>query len=175
MPNPKSHIPNPKSGFTLIELLVTLTIAGFLLTTLTSIFGVYILNSIKLNMEQKIKTEGTYALSQMQTLIRNAQSISNCSTSSVTVTDEDGVETVIAKEADDDGDQIIHTTSGNTSYLTSDYATMPDGEELEFGCFSDELGLRYVEISFTLKKGLSANPDKTTAIQQFNGGVVVRN
>lgn len=162
-----------KNGFTLIELLITTALSALLLLGISSLFMTFLLGNAKTNTKKTINQEGSFALGQMEFLIRNSQYIDETSNpctggmSSITIVSLDGGSTTFAAVADTSDNNSIKLAS-NSAFLTSGAVTISSNPT--FDC-SGAVGNRQVGITFGLEK---ITPDGTVT-QQFNSSVSLRN
>jgi type II secretory pathway pseudopilin PulG len=107
-----------KRGFSIIELTVVIGLIGLLAIAMAAIMLTTIVSSNRIRMLTKIKQSGDYAVTQLQSLIRNARGITLCNSleNTSTLINQDGGETIILLEEDDDDVNRIASNSG--SYLT---------------------------------------------------------
>ena len=95
-----------KKGFTLIEVLITLSVAIVIGTVVSSVFLSSLKGTTKTTVVSKALGNGSYALSQIQKILRNAQSISSppypciaptpTPVQTLTLTDGNGATTIIS-------------------------------------------------------------------------------
>lgn len=138
----------------------------------TALFMTFMIGNSRINLRQEIKANGNNALNKIQFMLRNAKSISGCSTdlSSLTFQALDGGITTI--EASDNRVASISTsvTPNITYYLTSSEVTL---DNLSFDCYQNQ-GVQYVEVSFSLAKGDSDSAHDTFE-ESFSSGIMLRN
>ncbi|MBD3279697.1 MAG: hypothetical protein GF390_03230 [Candidatus Pacebacteria bacterium] len=163
----------PKAnGFTLIEILVVSSLAIILMLAASALFMTFMISNTKINIDQKIKNEGNYALRQIEYLLRNSQEItSTCpgTQNDISFTDLDGQTTTIKADSGK-----IASESSSTVYLTSDYSVLVD--DPQFACYLGTNDTQYIEVSFSLKnRGGGSESSSDTSVQDFNTGITVRN
>jgi prepilin-type N-terminal cleavage/methylation domain-containing protein len=166
-------------GFTLLELLIVVSLVVILMLSATSLFLTFLIGNSKSNAIQTVKNEGTYALSQMEFLIRNAINIAPNSSdvscgedmNEFVIVSIDGNSTTFFAEEDNGVDKIA---SNSGVYLTSDEVELVAGPEFDCAQASGS-NQSYVNVSFTLRKG-SPGVDQATEIveQQFETSVNIR-
>ncbi len=100
-----------KKGFSLIELIIVIGLIAMLMLAISSSLLMSIISSNRIRKATATKQAGNYALDQMQSLIRNSKDITVCNSSSVTVTNSDGSDSIIELK---EGRLVINTTN----YLT---------------------------------------------------------
>jgi type II secretory pathway pseudopilin PulG len=107
-----------KAGFSVIELTVVIGLIALLAIAMSAIMLTTIVSSNRIRSLTKIKQAGDYAVTQLQSLVRNARGITLCNSldSTSTIINPDGGETTILLEPDDDDVDRIASNSG--VYLT---------------------------------------------------------
>ena len=177
---------NNHAGFTLIELLIVTTISALLLLTVSSVLMTFMLSNNKSGSRQKVVSEGKFALSQMEFLLRNSiklvPNINNqtceANMDSIAFSSIDGqytellstIDSAASEESGGDGVTKIASMAGlvNPYFLTSDAVTIDSGPS--FNCV-EEGNNKYVEITFTLSK----NPSNNFVPETFNSRINLRN
>jgi len=157
-----------KTGFTLIELLIVSGLTTMLLLTVTAMFMTFLASSANTNIRRILNREGSYALNQIEFLLRNARSVTCNSSSSIAVTSIDNSATTLSYTTP--SPSRIASASATTTYLTSNAVGVENGS---FNCeqAGDKL---FVNVSFALQKINSADapvgqPETfTTSIQVRN-------
>ena len=106
-----------KSGFSLIELTVVIGLLSLLMLAISTTMLMSIVTSNRIRTSTKVKQAGNYALGQIQSMLRNAKSITLCDSdaSSLTMTNLDGGSTLITAQSDGTNTRIA---SGSGVYLT---------------------------------------------------------
>lgn len=136
--------------------------------SVSTLFMTFLLGGSRTNVKKTLKEEGTFALSQMEFLLKNARYIHEdafeCTSgmSSITFISIDNGNTTFTRN-------IFGQIASGSAALTSRAVTVPVGG-LTFNC-SGEAGNRQVEINFTLQK---TSPDGDQS-ETFNSIVNVRN
>lgn len=180
----KNTLPaSQRAGFTLIELLVTTSLAIFLMIALSTLFMTFMIGGTKVRLSQKVKTEGDFALIQMEYLLRNARELVDngdgqiCDSGGmdkIAIISHDNLKTVL--QLDPDSNKIASvsaiTDPPTNFYLSSDLATVTN---FGFKCYQGQNDAYYIEINFTLKRGTGAENSPQTVIEEFSSGVTVRN
>lgn len=176
---------NNNSGFTLIELLITTALTVLLMLGITSMFMTFLLGNSKTNTRKTVKEEGSYALSQMEFLLKNAHYIdetingNNCqdNMTEIDIVSLDGGTTTLGTIETPATSGVMKIASGSDGILdedsialTSDSVLFINGEELLFDC-SGPVGNRQVKINFGLSK---ITPDGTVT-ESFSSNVNIRN
>ena len=185
-----------QKGFTLIELLVVVSLTTLLMVTAASVFVTFMIGNEKTVSTQALKSEGNYALGQMEFLLRNSlRLIPNtdgytCGLGMDKIAFEswDGGKTELMVENDTNDDDIvkiasnsgIYLTSGETALVVSGSLTNNDQDpvgKLRFDCVeSPDSTSKYVTISFSLRKGeVDIDQDRDITQQDFTTGVSLRN
>ncbi|MPM50063.1 hypothetical protein SDC9_96797 [bioreactor metagenome] len=158
-------------AFTLIELMITTAITSIILITVTGLFITFLASSYKIRLSQSVRESGNQALQSMVTQLRNAHSITNCQTGSITFTGPDDQESTFFEE----NDQIASSSALNgTYYLTNGKTGSNSLENLEFHCYPEEAPI-YVQIDFSLFSGNSNLRSLSSSRLEFNSGVTLRN
>lgn len=177
----KTHHSN--SGFTLIELVVVTGITALILVSITSIFVTTLVSSGRNSQQKLVKAEGTYALGQIEFLLRNSVGINSCPNNAgnkeITIVlntdDSSTAQTTLKLDAvDGGGDTRIASSSADTYYLTTPKVTVGNAS---IRCYGDEGG-RYVEVDFTLNSNSEPNgavKDFTPVTERFHSLVYLRN
>ncbi len=171
-----------QNGFSLIELIVAVSLSVMLLLTASAMFMVFLVSSNQANNARLVRSEGQYALSQMEFLLRNAVELmpldpanpdtTTCepNMNSIKFTSIDGGETILLKE-DDDGHEKIASNSG--IYLTSSAVELVEGPT--FSCSRQSFATRpHINISFTLKKSGPGVLQNREIIQEFTTSTTIR-
>jgi len=145
-------------GFTLIELLVAIGILGIVGGITTIIFFTTLQSSSKSEVLREVKQNGDFAISVMERMIRNANSVNSCSGSStsLTITNPDGRTTQFSLS----GTQI----ASNGAMLTS---TKVSASNLSFTCTRTSGKPDVVGISFTLSQAGSPTRPEERASMTF--------
>lgn len=167
------------SGFTLIELLVVVTLSIVLMLAASAIFMTFLISNTKTSTNQLVKSEGDFALSQMEFLLRNALELlpningDTCTANMseiVLKSNDNGITTLFTET--DNGAAKIASNSG--VYLTS--GSIELSSEPVFNCIqsADKLS-NYVNISFTLRKGTPGIDQARDIVEEtFTTGVNLR-
>lgn len=165
------------AGFTMIELLVVVAITVMLMMTVSVFFLTFIVSSTKASLEQKIKHDGESALDQAVTMLRNARSIETCQPGMNTISfiGSDNLATTLAGSSGKFASISAITSPATTYYLTSDYSTLEPENQITFNCYTGANQQHYVDINFSLKKGIGVANNASTLIRQFSAGVNLRN
>ncbi len=171
-----------QAGFTLIEMLVVVSLTVLLMIAASSLFMTSLIGNTKTTLEQLVKSEGEYALNQMEFLIRNSvalvdnqtdptsETICEMNMDAIGLKSIDNQVTILGKTQIGGIDKI----SSNSAYLTSDSVTLLSGPT--FDCQKSSDGTtRYVGIKFELRKGDPGVDDIREVVQQeFSSGVTIR-
>lgn len=157
-------------GFTLIELLIVVSLTVILSLAASALFLTSLVSSSKGNALQTVKTEGEYALSQIEFIIRNGLEILPNSAGITCDNDmselkirsiDQGTTTFLAETVE--GVNKIASNSG--IYLTSDSVTLVSGPK--FDCKqSIGTGTPYVTVQFTLRKGTPGLDDTREIVER---------
>lgn len=177
--HPKHH-KNHKAGFTLIEFMIVTTLGILLMLTASSVFLTMLVGRARTATLQRLKTEGDYAMGQMEFLLRNAVKLMpttanpnvTCATGTdmneVVLQSVDGGITQLTAQTNTlpDTNKIASISATRTTVLTSSAVDLLSGPT--FRCFDNvSEGNRYFTITFTL--------GKNDLEQTFTSGVSMRN
>ncbi|MBU0979102.1 MAG: type II secretion system protein [Patescibacteria group bacterium] len=154
----KPQSPQLDRGFTLIEIVVVTGLISMLLITVSNMFMATITSNIRTSARQQIKEEGSYALGQIEFMLKNSAKLEEnslvqiCQTgmNQIKFLSPDGFTTELKLE----GTQI----ASNSAFLNSSLIV---ASNLNFDCARNPGGEYYVDISFSLAKA------NTTAIENF--------
>lgn len=173
--------PTLEAGFTLIELLVVVTLSIMLMLAASALFFMFLISNTKAGAEQRVKSEGEYALGQMTFLLRNALELKTNSLdqiceenmSEITFVSLDGGQTTLLSETDP-ADDLEKIASNSGTYLTSGAVELISGPE--FDCRESGDGVnQFITISFILRKGTPGIDEARDIVQEsFTAGVNVR-
>ncbi len=162
-------------GFTLIELMIVTSLMVILILTVSSMFMTFLISNARTNTKNTLKVEGSYALSQMEYLLRNSFEITENASAQICQIGMDSIafESIhggITELALDTAEAKI---ASNSAFLTSS-AVAASG--LVFDCHENADGSRYVDITFQLDKTApTINETNTPSTEQFKATVVLRN
>ena len=184
MQNSKLKInPQLNHGFTLIELLITVALIGIVGTITTQIFILGFRSLAKSEAIKEVKQSGDYALSVMESMVRNASNISNISLSCNTSTDElslinpDGFTTTFTCL---EGSEIA-SASGFTTYPLTSTKVIVSGCNAAFRvvCPTPPLYPKYVLFNFTVSQaaitGQPTPQPENRASLEYQSTVSLRN
>lgn len=170
------------SGFTLIELLIAVTLLGIIASISTQAFILGFRSQGKSEALKEVKQNGDYALSIMESMIRNATDISSAVSTKLTITNRDGYTTTF-----DCSDGIKIASISGISQLTP--APTPTGIPLttdkvivsscNFRVVSPDPPIypKYVYIAYTLTRGgggITPTPGAFTSLD-YQSTVSLRN
>ena len=132
-------------GYSLVELIVVIGLVTILMLAISGIMLMSIVSSNRLRVATKTKQAGSYALSQLQSMIRNARTI-DCQNApeSITIGNSDGGQTIFTLENN-------HIASNSGYYLTPDNLTIPS---FNFTCEGENTP-SLIKISFNLQDSMS--------------------
>ncbi len=158
-----------KQGFSLIELTVVIGLMSLLSLAIASIMLTSIASSNRLRTATRTKQAGSYALDQMQSLLRSAKSVVSCSSddSSIQVIGIDGGATTLSTLSDGENTRI----ASNSGYLTPE-----DSDVLQFQltCDPSDDAPTLVNISFDLEDTRGAGTTQSPALH-FETSINLRN
>lgn len=149
-----------KKGFTLIEILVVTVILAVLGFMVTNIFFTTMRGTSKADVLREVKQNGNYALSIMERMIRNATSITTCSSpmSTIQIMNPDGQTTTFFLS----GTQIA---SNSGSFLTNSKVQVINPPGLIFSCTRTVGKPDVVTINFSLAQaGPIAGPEEQASL-----------
>jgi len=150
------------SGFTLLEMIIAISIISIATVLITNVLFTTLKNNTKVELVKTLKQNGDFALSSIDLLIRNADSVaSTCSQAGTTLDSISIVNrelTTTSIECVDDNSilRIASVSGGITEYLTSDSITISGAScassSLQFICYSTPDSDNKINISFSLKQ-----------------------
>jgi prepilin-type N-terminal cleavage/methylation domain-containing protein len=175
-----------QAGFTLIELLVVTSLTVMIMLAVTSMFMTFLITSQKTSIDQKVKSEGENALSNIEFILRNARRLSPGLDGTTTCTNDpdvpmtniavegfDGFITTLQAYPEEDPQIASYSSAINDYYyLTSDETVLSN---LEFICLEGEESSHYIGVSFQLQIGAGETADRETALETFQSGITLRN
>lgn len=172
--------PKYRQGLTLVEMLIVTTLTVTIILVSTSTLLTAMLGSGRVSQSSEVKSNGDYALSQIELLLRNAivllpndfsQTCQNNMDQIRFRSLDEGVTTLFGE--DDGGVTKIASNSG--IYLTSNSVNVTSGPR--FDCVrSDDLVVNTVKVSFTLGKGQAGVDRPGEVIEEtFETTVTLRN
>ncbi len=170
-----------QAGFTLLEVVVATTITVIMMIAATGLFLSTIRSNSKGTQVSEVKTEGDYALSQIEFLLRNAISVVQNPQSNTDPICENNMDSISFKEIDGGittlGSVNSLIASKSATAATASYLTTPATvlSNLKFDC--SQAGTNYgtyVTASFSLSKDDTAANTPTTLTQDFKTGVAIR-
>lgn len=163
-----------KKGYSLIEILVVMSIVAVI-----SIFGLNFLSTIlkgtsKSTITSELKQNGNYVMDVMSYYIRNAVTIEQCLSNSITLRQWDNTSVVFSLLAKDDVNKINARIASNSAALTnSDAQSGIAVSSLSFTCSSTAPPV--VTLSFTLSQSAwASNTTENTASLNFSTTVSLR-
>lgn len=142
-----------RPGYSLIELTIVVGLVAILAVAISSIVLVSVIQSTRIRNQIRTRQTGDYALTQMQTMIRNARAVSNCDSvnDSISLVNADGDSTTFATEL---VGASTHIASNSGTYLTPDDVTVADSFNLD--CSPSDTEVELVSISFDLSPTASS-------------------
>jgi prepilin-type N-terminal cleavage/methylation domain-containing protein len=159
-----------RQGYTLIELVVVAGILGIIGVVSVGLFLSTILGGGKSTALNDVRSNGDYAITQMERMIRGArQIVGTCEAdmTSLEIKNSDGGSTIFTS--------IDSRIASNSGYLTSDDILLATGGNLIFNCVSSSSkSPEIVTIEFTLQKGDPASPNRDYAQADFSTTVQIR-
>lgn len=136
-----------KRGFSLIELIVVIGLLSLLILAISSTMLMSIISSNRVRTTTKVKQAGSYALGQIQSMIRSSKSITTCDSTTplISLVGQDGGTTDILIE--DDGTNL-RIASNAGIYLTP---VNMDISSFAITCEPDEVEPSLIKFSFDLR------------------------
>lgn len=159
-----------KKGFSLIELTVVIGLLSLLMLAITTTMLMSMITGNRIRTATKVKQAGSYALTQIQSMIRNAKAISLCDSSaaSLTLTNLDGGSTQIIAESDGTN---VRIASGSGTYLTPENLSTYN---FSLVCQPSDTEPNLVNLSFDLKDSLNSGAVDNPLVH-FETSVNLRN
>lgn len=168
-------------GYTLIELVVVAGILGIIGVVSVSLFLSTLLGGGKSTALNDVRSNGDYAITQMERMIRSARYlVSTCEEdmTSLEIKNPDGGNTIFTSTEEG----YIASNSGTlTGILTADDVLLADPNEvlsvgiIDFDCVqSSPKAPEVITINFTLQKGDSGTPNRDYAQADFSTSVQIR-
>jgi len=168
MPLPKKTLP----AYSLIELTIVVGLVAILAVAISSIVLVSITQSSRIRAQLRTRQTGDYAVTQLQTMLRNARTVVSCDSgdNEITIQNPDGRTTTFASELDGN---TTHIASNSGIYLTPDDVTVASSFELD--CAPNDTSPTLVTISFDLDKTEDTGRSLETPPIHFETSVELRN
>ncbi|MBI3379591.1 type II secretion system protein, partial [Candidatus Gottesmanbacteria bacterium] len=146
-------------GFTLVELLVIVALVGMIGVITSQVFIIGFRSAGKGEIVKEVKQNGDYAMSVMETMVRNAADISpdqvcNANSTSLSIINPDGYTTTF-----DCDPATFNISSASATYptgipLMSNKVAVPAGScHFRVVCPTPPLSPKYVFVGFTLTQG----------------------
>lgn len=131
------------NGYTLIELVVVAAILGVIGVVSVSLFLSTLSGGGKSSGTNEVRSNGDFAITQMERMIRNAVRIESCSANSITILNpDDGITTFTG---------VGNAIASNSGILTGTNVQLDGG--INFSCIEPDDGSpSSVNISFILNK-----------------------
>lgn len=165
------------NGFSLIELTVVIGLLSLLILAISSTMLMSIISSNRIRTVTKVKQAGSYAVNQLQSMIRSAKIITNCvssansATPSLTFINPDGGETLIVSELDAEGTMRLASKSATVSHLTPGKL---DVQSFFLACEPSDLEPALIKLSFNLKD-LREGRNTESPTLKFETSISLRN
>lgn len=156
-----------KKGFSVIELVVVIGLISLLSIGMSAILLTTIVSSNRVRTMTKIKQAGDYTITQIQTMIRNARTITPCSSvdNTMTIIGQDGGSSNIAIEND-----RIASSSG--IFLTPEDLTT---SAFNITCAPSDDTPAAITISFDLENTQTSGPATQNPKLHFETTAQIRN
>lgn len=169
-------------GFTLVELLVAVALVGVISVVASNSFFTLLRSTAKSDNLKDIKQNGDYALSVLETKIRNAANIYEVTTpcdgtarASLVLVNQDATRTTIACATG----RIQETTGAITNSLTSSNVVVPQScalSQFSIACSLNPTTLtKNVQINFNLTLSSAAVSASEQVQQSFGTQIQLRN
>jgi prepilin-type N-terminal cleavage/methylation domain-containing protein len=160
------------SGFSLIELIVVIGLLSLLTLAISSIMLTSVITSTRIRTTTKVKQAGNYALGQIQSMIRNAKTVTECDSSgyAIEIVGSDGGSTRLLSEIDSVSG-ITRIASNSGTYLTPATTTV-NGFVLT--CSPSDTEPTLVKVSFDLQDNGSETSTRNPSLH-FETSVNLRN
>lgn len=161
-----------KQGYSLVELTIVVGLVAILAVAISSIVLMSVAQSTRIRTQIRTRQAGDYAMTQIQTMVRNARTITSCDSAgdTVTILNPDGRTTTFAAEL---GGDTTHIASNSATYLTPEDVTV--GNSLSIECEPDDTDPKLISISFDLDKTDDTGRDLETPPIHFETAIEVRN
>ena len=160
-----------RKGYTLIEMVVVAGIMGIIGVVSVGLFLSTMLGGGKSTALNDVRSNGDYAITQMERMIRSARYI-------VSGTCETGMTSLRIKNPDGNTTEfssIEGYIASNSGILTSDDIFLATDGPLIFDCVSsDSKSPEVISIRFTLQKGDPDFPNRDYARADFSTSVQIR-
>lgn len=162
-----------------MEMLIVVTLTSMLILAATSMLLTTFISSGRTSAVAAVKSNGDFAITQMETMLRNAIEVlpndsgQTCQTG-MTQFRFKSIDESITTLGTESSDGVIKIASNSGVFLTSDQVTVLDGPT--FDCRrTDDLAITNIGITFTLRRGNPAS-NKPTEIQtqEFRTSVTIR-
>jgi len=161
-------------GFSLVEILVFVTLIGIIGAVTTQVFIIAVRSQGKSEIAKEVKQSGDYAMSVMESMIRNASDIPdipgvddcNYDVQELTILNQDGGSTTF----DCNPPQI----ASNSQRLTSEKVEISDCH-IRIVCPTPPLSPKYVYINYTVSQVGSGLPPDQVATVEYQSTVSLRN
>ena len=162
-----------KHGYSLIELTIVVGLVSLLAVAVSAIVFSTIVSSSRIKNLVLIRQSGDYAQGQIQTIVRNAKSVSSCDSTndSLSFIGPDGYTTTIS--LDTDVARIASVSAAYAGYLTPADLEIPS---FNITCSPNDSAPELVYLDFSIKK---ANNDGARSsedpVLSFKSAIQFRN
>lgn len=160
-----------KKGTSIIELTVVIGLISLLALAISAIMLTTTVSSNRLRRATQIKQAGDFALTQIQTLIRNSREILSCDPDENTLTliNPDGGATDIMTELDGESTRLA---SNSAIYITPDNLTVSN---FSLSCEPTLIKPSLIKVSFDLTHLDSSGNDRENSRLHFETTTSIRN
>ncbi|MBI3955622.1 type II secretion system protein, partial [Candidatus Gottesmanbacteria bacterium] len=168
-------------GFSMIELLVVVALIGIIGTITTQVFILALQTQVKSEIIKEVKQNGDYALSVMESMVRNSTDILSIScnetSSQLTIQNPDGFNTVF-----DCTGSNISSISGSESILPTPTGAPLTNSKVKVSsctfrviCPTPPINPKYVYIEYTVSQAGAGTGPKDTSSLNYQTTVSLRN
>ena len=155
-----------KQGFSIIELVVVIGLISLLALAMSAILLTTIVSSNRVRNATAVKQAGDYAITQIQSIVRNSRSITSCDpdTTTIVLENQDGNITTITLG-------INQIASNSASLIPTDLAVSSPS----ITCVSSSGDVRLATFSFDLSRNNPNLPTRENPVTHFSAGAEIRN
>lgn len=163
-----------KRGTSVIELTVVIGLISLLALAISAIMLTTTLSSNRLRRLTQIKQAGDFALTQIQSLIRNSRDIIACDPDAdiITIINPDGGATDITLELDTETSTSYRIASNSGVYLTPNQLNVT---AFNLSCEPNTTDPSLFKVSFDLSQLESSGNDRENSTLHFETTTTIRN
>lgn len=161
-----------KSGYSLVELTIVVGLVAMLALAISSVVLISVTQSTRVRNQILTRQAGDYAVTQIQTMIRNARSVTACNSlgNTITILNPDGGSTNFYAQISADSVQIA---SNSGSALTPPELTVNSSFNID--CSPSDTDVRLVNLSFDLDRTQETGRDLETPPLHYETSIELRN